>query len=544
MIKDLLLKELKGNNIVFDSVDLVVPPDSKFGDYSVPCFKYREGGESPNDAANRLKSKILKKSLIKDVSVIGPYLNFSLKSNKLAKLVLSKEFKPKRKNKLVLVEFPGPNTNKPLHLGHLRNMSLGESVSRILEFDGFSVKRVNILNDRGVHICKSMLAYQKWGNEKLPDKKGDHFVGDFYVLFDKKLKENPDLKIEAQEMLRNWESGNKSVRALWKKMNSWALKGFNETYKRFGIKHDKEYFESDVYNEGKKIVLNGLDKSLFQRNEKGDVIVHFDGLGDKVLLRADGTSVYITQDLYLAVSRLNDFKYDSLIYVVASEQDNHFKFLFKLLDLLGYHKDFIHLSYGLVNLPTGRMKSREGTVVDADELMDELQQMAVEELSVRKIKSNSLADKIGLAALKFHLLKFTPARDITFNPSESISFVGETGPYLQYSLVRAKRILSGVKLANELDYSLLSSSEEFNLVKKLGVFGDVVSEASVSHSPNLIAGFAFELCKLFNVFYEKHRVVDAESKELVGARLHLVKKYHDILAKCLWLLGIDEVDRM
>ncbi len=540
---------------------LETPPDHNLGDIAFPCFSLSKIlKKSPVVIAAELSDsiKLSKSSLISRIVPMGPYLNFFFDNTRLSKSVLCKIFKeaenygskPSR-NEVIVVEYPSPNTNKPLHLGHLRNMSLGQSVSRILCFEGFDVKQVNLNNDRGIHICKSMLAYKLWGKNKLPDKKPDHFVGDFYVLYSKYEKENPSIKDEAQKMLRDWEAGDKATHSLWRKMNSWALKGFEKTYKRFGLDFDKVYFESDIYDKGKEIVLEGLEKGVFHK-EEGAVVVNLGGgLGKKVLLRRDGTAVYITQDIYLAKLKYKDFRYSKSVYVVGCEQDYHFKVLFRILELLGFKqaKGCYHLSYGMVNLPSGKMKSREGTVVDADDLMDNLHALALSEFEKRKtVKKggDKLAEKIGLAALKYYLLKFSPRREFVFDLEKSISFTGETGPYLQYSLVRAKKICQKAKLSLdcEVDFSFLDSPESVSLVRKLSVFPDVLSDAAKSYSPHLVCEYAFNICSLFNSFYETQSVINAESFGVKKARLLLVWCYSIVLESCLYLLGIEPVSIM
>jgi len=532
---------------------LEIPKDTNLGDLSLPCFQLSKVlKKDPKVIAQDLKNKLKPSKTIKEIKVIGPYLNFYF-DNKTLEPILNKILKEKEKygfkksnKKKVVIEFPSPNTNKPLHLGHLRNMALGESISNILESQGYNVIRVNLNNDRGIHICKSMLAYKKWGNNKIPNKKPDHFVGDFYVLFAQKSKDNPKLDQEALELLRKWESGDKQTIKLWKKMNSWALKGFNETYKRFGLKFNKVYFESKIYKKGKDLVLNELKQGNFQKDEKGAIIVDLENIGRKILLREDGTSIYITQDLYLAKLKHEDFKADSYIIISASEQDHHFKVLFKILELLKFPfaKSYHHLSYGLVLLPEGRMKSREGTVVDADNLIDELAGMVKEELKKRQNKDQGLAEKIALSSLKYHLLKFSTITNITFNPQESISLQGETGPYLQYSLVRANKILIKSKIKAKIDITLLKEPETIDLIKSLSNFPLILEKSAKTYTTHYLTEYLFKLASLFNLFYEKYPVINAESKELQASRLSLVQAYKYVMGVGLSLLGIEEVKEM
>ncbi|MBI5881290.1 arginine--tRNA ligase, partial [archaeon] len=460
--------------------------------------------------------------------------------------------------KTVLVEFPSPNTNKPLHLGHLRNMALGESISNIMESQGYKIIRVNLNNDRGVHICKSMVAYSLWGEGKTPQsegKKSDHFVGEYYVMFAQKEKEDPAIAEEAQEMLRKWEANDPEVRKLWEKMNAWALSGFEQTYKNFGLKKfDKVYYESNTYKKGKDIVMEGLKKGLFKKNDEGAIVVDLssEGLGEKVLMRADGTSVYVTQDLYLAWLKHNDFRYDKSIYVVASEQKYHFQVLFTLLDKLGF--DFVrgcyHFSYGMVLLPEGKMKSREGTVVDADDLMLEMEDLAKEAVIKRykTLEEQQIHDRakvIGLGALKFYLLMTDPVKDMTFHPEQSISFEGETGPYVQYVHARICSILRKYdgKASDEVDFKLLTHPLEKELAKKIGSFPDVVTQASEQCKPSVVAKYLIELGQMFNTFYAECPVLKADEK-LMAARILLCDATRQVLANGLWLLGMKAPEEM
>lgn len=542
---------------------LEIPPDPNFGDISFPCFILSKSlKKTPEMLAKELKERIKlpRGSLIKEIKASGPYLNFFFDEGKFAKATIEKILKEKkkygyrkRKNKAIVIEFPSPNTNKPLHLGHLRNMALGESLSRMLESQGYDVFRVNLNNDRGIHICKSMLAYKKWGNNRQPDKKGDHFVGDFYVIFEQKSKEDPNLQKEARKMLNKWERGDKEIRELWKKMNAWALKGFEQTYNRFGVKFDKTYFESEMYEKGKEIILNGLKNGIFHKGRDGAVFIDLGkDLGKKILLRADGTSVYITQDIYLAKLKYDEYKYEKSIYVVANEQDYHFKVLFKILEILGYEfaKKCYHLSYGMVYLPEGRMKSREGTVVDADSLINEMVEMAEKEIKSRnkltEKESKELAEKIALASIKYFLLKFSPHKDFVFRPKESLSFEGNTGPYIQYSLVRANKILwkgkTSMRKHVDINYPF-SKPEEKNLIKKLSQFPEIIKKGAENYAPNILAEYSFQLASLFSLFYEKCPVIQAKD-EIRKARLLLLKAYSYVISSCLHLMGIEEVGRM
>lgn len=541
---------------------VVVPPDPKLGDYAFPCFVL---GGNPHEEAEKLKAKIKLPRFIANVEVVGPYLNFFVKEEVLAEETLKEIFQEKKsygkgkEKKNMVVEYCGPNTNKPLHLGHVRNMALGDSLCRILSFLGHKVHPVNIVNDRGIHICQSMLAYQKWGNNKHPDKKSDHFVGDYYVLFSQKAKDEEErkeskLKEEVHQMLLKWEQKDPEVRKLWKKMNGWVLEGFKETYNRFGIKFEKEYFESEMYEKAKKMVQEGMKKKVFVKNPEGAVLVELGkfNLPDKVVLRADGTSIYITQDMYLAEERYRDFKYDQLIYVVASEQNLHFKQLFKILELLKrpYAKHLYHLSYGLVNLPSGRMKSREGTVVDADDFMDEVAGLAEKEVEKRhpnlaKAEIKKRAEMISLGAIKFFMLRTDPVRDMVFNPEESLSFEGETGPYVQYAHARACSILrkAPVKISSQVDFKLLNSAEESFVVQKLSAFPEILLQVVQNYKPHHLAQHLISLSQGFNEFYHKSLVI-SEDKELMKARLLLVDSVRQVLENGLGLLGIKAPEEM
>ncbi len=545
-----------------------VPPDPKLGDYAFPCFKL---GKNAKEEAEKLKQKIKLPDFVAKVEVAGPYLNFFIKNNCLAKETLTSIYKQakhygqpaKSKGKKIVIEYCGPNTNKPLHLGHLRNIALGNAISRILSFVGNEVHPVNIINDRGIHICQSMLAYQKWGHGKEPSKKGDHFVGDFYVLFAKHSKENEKqgemLKNEAQELLLKWERNDKETRALWKKMNSWVLAGFAETYQRFGISFEKEYSESDYYIHGKELVYEGLKKGIFHKDPKNGAIIaplqQFK-LPDKVLLRGDDTSIYITQDMYLATMRYREFKFQQMMYVVASEQRLHFQQLFKILELLGkdYAKEMYHLSYGLVNLPTGRMKSREGTVVDADDIINEVSEMATVEikkrhshLAEREVKER--ADLIALAAIKFFMLRTDADKDIVYNPEESLRFEGETGPYLQYSYVRACSLLRKAKKEYHLqptypvNFEVFALEEELTILKHLAAFPEAVLKTAEMKKPHLLATYLITLAQAFNEFYHQCQVL-SEEKNQTKARLLLVDCVRQVLENGLNLLGIQAPEEM
>lgn len=537
-----------------------IPPESLMGDFAFPCFFLASKlKQAPNAIALKIKNEIKKlPKEISEIKVAGPYLNFFVDKKILALNLIKEILKENKKygkndserEKKISVEFPSPNTNKPLHLGHLRNMTIGESVSRILEFSGGKIFRNSLNNDRGVHICKSMSAYEKYGDNKTPEsvkKKSDHFVGDYYVLFsEKKISDE-----YVQEMLRKWESGDKKILALWKRMNKWALDGFKETYKKYGIKLDKEYFESEIYTKGKEIVESGLKKEIFKKKKDESVFIDLNNekLGEKIVLRADGTSVYITQDLSLAKLKFDELKIDSSIYVVGNEQDYHFNVLVAILKKLKFNfADKIkHLSYGMVVLPEGRMKSREGKVVDADDLIEEVQKLAKKELSSRskllqrELESRSL--KIALASIKYFLLKTDINKDMVFNPEESIRFDGDTGPYIQYSYARANSILKKSKIKNKTgNFKIeLLYPAEIELIKKLSQFKEVVLKACETLNPSLIAHYSYQLAQNFNEFYHSCPVVDSREEEF---RINLIKSFMQVLENSLDLLGIDVIGEM
>jgi len=556
-----LKKELKN---VKAEIKLDSPPNPEMGDFAFPCFALsKELKKDPKQIAEELAKKITLTKHIKKVEVQGPFLNFFINKTALAEQILPKIEEEKGKygqpekpaKKEVMVEYCGPNANKPLHLGHLRNIFLGESISRIFEFEGNKVVRANLVNDRGIHICKSMYAYQKWGKNKEPEKKSDHFVGDFYVLFAKKEKESDKYEKEAKDMLKKWESKDPETIKLWEKMRKWVLEGFNETYKKLGIKFDKEYYESNTWDYGKNIVMEGLKKGVFKKDETGAVLVELEkhGLPNKVLLRSDKTSVYMTQDLYLAQVKFEDFpKLSKSVYVVASEQDNHFRQLFKILELMKFKhaKKLHHMSYGLVNLPEGKMKSREGTVVDADDLIEEMITLAKKEIKSRHKELDSeeiqkRAEQIGIGALRFFILKIDPVRDMVYNPKESISFEGETGPYVQYAHARCCSMLkkSPIKTITKVDFSLLKHEKEIALVSLLSQFTGAITGSASHYKPSIIARYLLDVSKSFSEFYSACPVIQ-DDENLLKARLLVVDCVRQVLKNGLSLLGIEAPEAM
>ena len=565
VISELLVKILKKQGLKLKKEEiekfLEVPPATEMGDYAFPCFFLAsELKATPEEIALRIRETLHDTPEgFDDIQSRGPYVNFFVNRKKFA-LDLINEItasgenygKPTPKSKRVMVEFPSPNTNKPLHLGHLRNMTIGESVSRLLEFNGDKIIRANLNNDRGIHICQSMAAYDKYGNNKKPPKtqKTDHFVGDFYVLFNKKSKTDFEMERESHRMLQRWEEGDKATIALWKKMNQWALDGFEETYERFGIKHGVEFFESEIYKKGKDIVEKGVEDGIFIKKKDGLVLVDLkkEGLGEKVLLRPDGTSIYMTQDLYLAKLKRDKYKVDKSIYVVGNEQNYHFQVLFTILKKLGFDTEGLkHLSYGLVNLPEGRMKSREGTIVDADDLIDEVQELVKKELKSRgKISSRELEQKslkIALAAIRYLLLRVDTKKDMIFNPKESIDFEGDTGSYLLYSYARASSILKKLNTRKHKEDTSFDTLEEkeVDLVKKLSEFKDIISKSINELNPSFIANYSYHLAKIFNEFYHSCPVLGSDKETF---RIGLVVCFRQIMKTSLSLMGIEALEKM
>ncbi|MBU2612318.1 MAG: arginine--tRNA ligase [Nanoarchaeota archaeon] len=567
-MREVVFKTIKGaiekNGVEFEDEKIKslieVPKDYSKGDFAFPCFALAGIMKMPpHEIAIELKKEIGAGPIdFSDIQTLGGYINFFINRKNLALQLIQKIKKDKDKfggNNLfkkekTMIEFPSPNTNKPLHLGHLRNMSIGESLSRISEFNGEKVVRTNLNNDKGVHICKSMLAYQKWGKGKEPTKKlkPDHLVGDFYVMYSKKQKLKPALENEAHALLGKWEEGDKETISLWKKMNKWALDGFRETYKKFGIKHDKEYFESKIYKKGKKIILEGIEKKIFQKLKDGSVKFDLknEGLGEKYLLRADGTSLYITQDIYLAYLKQKEFHLTKSYYVVGNEQEYHFNVLFSILKKLKIPlTELRHISYGMVNLPDGKMKSREGTVVDADNLIEKVENLAKKEISKReKILKKELekrGHKIALAAIKYMLLKIDIKKNLLFNPKESISLEGNTGPYLLYSYARANSIIKKSKKGEKKNYEIDLEEKETELVLKINEFPEVVKKAHDSLDPSIVANYSYELAKIFNEFYHSMDVIGSEKEDF---RLDLVESFKNVLKNSLYLLGIDVLEKM
>lgn len=587
-------KGIEGDKIASDSLRVENPPKPEMGDLGIPMFTLAKAFHMAPPAIAQGVAAVVKKLAESNADVaslgsyeaVGPYVNIKLnKANAAGDILktiesqgdnygsLDENGKKHLEGRRVMVEYSSPNTNKPLHLGHMRNDALGESVSRILKKAGAEVFRTNIINNRGVHICKSMLAYKIFHEPKneTPESlgmKGDHFVGQCYVEFDKYSKEHPEAVQQAEDMLVKWEQGDPEVRALWEKMNGWTLNGVKETYKRTGVDFEKLYFESDTYLLGKEIIQSGLEKGIFFKAEDGSVriditsVVGKDRDGNdqsKVLLRKDGTSVYITQDIGTAISRHEDWAYNQMVYVVASEQIYHFKVLFHILRQLGYEwtESLYHLSYGLVNLPSGRMKSREGTVVDADDLIDNLHADALKAINERGRDADvgnpdEVAEKVALGALHYYLLQVTPVKDMLFNPEESLSFTGNTGPYLQYMGARIASILrkseeQGLEPeCTDQAISLLSHESEWALIKELGKFPQIVSRAADDLDPSQMAVYLYDVSKCFSSFYRDCPILSIveENKNLAQARLQLAKSTLIVLKNAMELVLVPFLDRM
>ncbi len=543
--------------------------------------------KSPEVTAQEIGERLLQHpELVCGIQIVKGFLNLSISPsawmNDFNELRQDKHFGHTpitEASPLIMVEYSSPNTNKPLHLGHVRNNLLGYSISKILEAAGNKVFKTNIVNDRGIHICKSMLAWKRWGNGATPEstgKKGDHLIGDFYVLFDKHYKEElnglmaegktkeeaeaaSQLMAEARAMLRAWEQGDAEVVSLWKMMNSWVYAGFDETYKRLGVSFDEIYYESETYLLGKEEVLRGLAEGKFVQDPDGSVWADFtdEGLDRKILLRSDGTSVYITQDIGTAKMRFDKHPIDKMVYVVGNEQEYHFKVLSLLLDRLGYAfgKGLVHFSYGMVELPNGKMKSREGTVVDADDLMDEMiataKAIAEEQGKAKDMTSEEAAEvarRVGLASLKYFILKVDPRKNMVFNPEESIDFNGNTGSFIQYTYARIRSVLrkaeeQGIMLPDQFG-SLSLSLKEQGLIGLIASYPEIIVEAAKSFSPAVIANYVYELVKEYNQFYHEFSILKEENTELRAFRLALSEVVARTIASGMELLGIEMVERM
>ncbi|MBD3193488.1 MAG: arginine--tRNA ligase [Candidatus Lokiarchaeota archaeon] len=555
-ISDLTVEEIK---------DLIeIPPSDMVYSYALPTFHLAKiEKKAPALIAQDLSKEVELPEFLNNIEAVGPYLNFKVKDFMiLENIYKSKDqygiireiLNKKKEEKLrIVVEYPAPNTNKPLHLGHIRNMLIGSSISNIFKYKKHHVFEVNLYNDRGIHICKSMLAYKLLGDNKNPDKKPDHFVGEYYVKFSELKDQDEEIIDDAQEMLKKWEEKDSEVRKLWKKLRNWAIKGFEETYKELGITFDKIYYESEYYWKGKQLIIEGLKKELFNKEEDGAIIAPLEekfNLPNKVLLRSDGTSLYITQDIYLAFLKKNDFNYDKSIYVVGNEQKLYFKQLFAVLDMLGFEEDKYHFSYGMIYLPEGKMKSREGNVVDADDLIEEVKRLAYDEVDNRydnlsEKEKDKRARIIGMAALKFFILKMSPKTEFVFYPKESISFEGETGPYVQYVYARIESIIrkSERKITLTINQGIFQDNTELKLIKQLNYFPEIIDTVAKNYDIHLIPQYLLTLCQVFNSFYSSCPVIQ-EDKELEDARLLLIRCVQIVIKQGLKLLGIETLEEM
>lgn len=557
------------------------------GHYTIAVFPFlKHTRKSPEATATELGDYLkANEAAVESYNVIKGFLNITVSSQCWSQLLGQIDSDPAYGIKTpapdadtVMVEFSSPNTNKPLHLGHVRNNLLGIALSNIIKANGHNVIKTNIVNDRGIHICKSMLAWLKYGNGETPEsshKKGDRLIGDYYVEFDKHYKAevaglmqkgmskeeaeaNAPLMKEAHQMLVKWEAGDKPTRDLWHKMNEWVYAGFDETYKALGVTFDKIYYESDTYLVGKAEVLKGLEQGIFYRKDDGSVWADLTdaGLDNKLLLRADGTSVYMTQDIGTAKMRFNDFKIDKMVYVVGNEQNYHFQVLSILLDRLGFRwgKDLVHFSYGMVELPEGKMKSREGTVVDADDLVEKMIATAKEASSDRlegcsREEADEIARIVGLGALKYFILKVDATKNMTFNPKESIDFNGNTGPFIQYTYARIRSVLrkaagQGIDITRPLDHGVTLSAKEEGLVQMLSEFAGVVTQAGTDYSPSTVANYIYDLVKEYNQFYHDFSILREENEALRTFRLVLSANVCKIIKLGMGLLGIEVPERM
>jgi arginine--tRNA ligase len=591
------VKECFGQDVPTTMVQLQKTKAEFEGNLTLVVFPFLKLSRlKPEDTAQQLGDYLAQHcKVVQSFNVVKGFLNLTIAPAAWISLLNRIDSEPRfgekavnEQSPLVMIEYSSPNTNKPLHLGHVRNNLLGWSLAQIMEANGNRVVKTNIVNDRGIHICKSMLAWKKWGNGATPEstgKKGDHLIGDYYVAFDqhyraelaeltakfkaegmadeeaeRRAKEESPLMKEAHDMLVRWEQGDEEVRALWKKMNDWVYQGFDETYKAMGVGFDKIYYESETYLEGKAKVEEGLAKGLFFRKPDGSVWADLsnEGLDQKLLLRADGTSVYMTQDIGTADLRFKDYPIDKMIYVVGNEQNYHFQVLSILLDRLGFKwgKELVHFSYGMVELPNGKMKSREGTVVDADDLMEEMVSAArrtSEELGkfadMTENERNDIARIVGMGALKYFILKVDARKNMLFNPEESIDFNGNTGPFIQYTYARIRSIMrkaeaEGIVLPSVLPDTLPLNEKEVQLIQKLNSFETVVEQAGKDYSPSGIANYCYELTKDFNQFYHDYSILNAESAEAKTLRLALAKNVAKTIKNGMQLLGIEVPERM
>ena len=584
------VKALYGMEATPEQVQLQKTREEFEGHLTVVVFSFvKAARKSPEMVGNEIGQYLVEHAsdVVARFNVVKGFLNLVISDAQWVELLAQINADPKygfqpvtEESPLVMIEYSSPNTNKPLHLGHVRNNLLGSALARIVEANGNKVVKTNIVNDRGIHICKSMLAWLKWGNGETPEssgKKGDHLIGDYYVAFDKHYREEvralvaqgmdeetakqeaPLIK-EAHEMLVKWEQGDAEVRALWKKMNEWVYAGFDETYKMMGVSFDKIYYESDTYLEGKEKVMEGLEKGFFYRRDDGSVWADLtaEGLDEKLLLRSDGTSVYMTQDIGTAKLRFQDFPIDKMIYVVGNEQNYHFQVLSILLDKLGFKwgKDLVHFSYGMVELPNGKMKSREGTVVDADDLISEMISTArqtSEELGkfgdMSEAERQEIARIVGLGALKYFLLKVDARKNMLFNPAESIDFNGNTGPFIQYTYARIRSVLrkateASINFAEGVKDDTPVNEKEQSLIQHMADFPAIVQQAAAEYSPSTIANYCYDLVKEYNQFYHDYTILGESIEEKRLLRLVISEQVSRIVCTGMRLLGIEVPERM
>jgi arginyl-tRNA synthetase len=583
------LKSLYDSDVADSLIQIQETKKDFKGDFTLVVFPLlRFSKNTPEQTGNDIGNFLLKNfNVISEYNVIKGFLNLAISDSRwldiFERLSLTKDLKSNCRTdnpETILVEYSSPNTNKPLHLGHIRNNLLGFSIFRILSSCGHRVIKTNIVNDRGIHICKSMLAWMKFGNGESPatsGMKGDHLVGKYYVLFEKELKQQSEQYInkgadeetarnltplmqEAREMLLKWESGDQAVFELWERMNGWVYKGFEETYNKLGVDFDKIYYESKTYKYGKDIVSKALNDNILYKNQDNSVWADLtsDGLDQKLLLRSDGTAVYMTQDLGTACERHDEYGFDKCIYVVGNEQNYHFQVLKAILKKMGYTwaDGLIHFSYGMVELPEGKMKSREGTIVDADDLIKEMTDTAREvSLDLGKLENYSdeereeIFRKIGLGALKYFILKVDPRKNMTFNPVDSIDFNGNTGPFIQYTYARIRSVIKKAELSDmKEDHTKLSkvkpNVKELELIKILRKFTTVLTEAANSYSPALIANYCYDLAKEYNQFYHEHSILADEDEDVRNFRFILSRLTSQVLSSGMWLLGIEMPERM
>lgn len=583
------IESLYGQNVALEQIQISKTKKEFEGHFTLVVFPFLKiSKKGPEQTAQEIGEYLHKsESSVAGFNVIKGFLNLLIASQCWVELLneinIAENYgivAEQSDAPLAMIEYSSPNTNKPLHLGHVRNNLLGFALAEVLKANGLKVIKTNLVNDRGIHICKSMLAWEKWGNGETPEssgKKGDHLVGDYYVLFDKKYKSElaelqskglskeaaeaqSELMEEAREMLRKWEAGDTHIVELWNMMNSWVYAGFDETYTKMGVDFDKIYYESQTYMEGKDVVLGGLEKEIFYRKEDGSVWADLtgDGLDHKLLLRSDGTSVYMTQDIGTAKIRFDDYPIDKMVYVVGNEQNYHFQVLSILLDKLGFEfgKGLLHFSYGMVELPEGKMKSREGTVVDADDLIEEMVRSAKEisqELGkldgYTEAEADSIARIVGLGALKYFILKVDPKKNMTFNPKESIDFNGNTGPFIQYTYARIRSVMrkaaeQGLIVADNAVIDEKLSAKEEGLVQLVADFAAIVQQAGKEYNPALIANYVYDLVKEYNQFYHDYSILKEDNADLKMFRLILSANVAKVIKSAMSLLGIEVPERM